>query len=519
MRTFSTPASSGGVESPTGPDGSRPDDTGPDGTGPDGTRPDDTGPGTSDPGGPIAEPAARAPRVGHLERSSIYVLLNTAATGSLGAVFWLVAARYSSEEDVAAAVAAAAILIGAAFLCQLNLPTALSRFLPGAGPHQTALVTRSYRASLGASVAIGAVVLAVGLARGGAVVEGGSLLLTVALAVSVPVWTIFALQDNVLVTLRESKWVPIENTVTTVAKYGLLPLLVGLGGGAGILIAWTGPSLAGVLVVTWYLFARVLPRSSAPSVPDDASPDNAGPDQVSPAQTGPVQTNTDPTGPDRTAPALIGARPFFSYAMRDFPGATLQMLSLRLVPILVLELGEPADGAFIGLPWTVLTVAVLVLPMLSRALLSELSHDESAADSLMSRATRLVLFGMLPATAIGALFVGPFLSVAGAEYADRGTPILAWGALGLAPAAYVECRLALLRFQHRVLHAGIFMGVQAIALLVATFALILGDRVRDLGLAFVIVQVVAALTIGAFARAAERWGYRGEHLTGAGRRV
>lgn len=405
------------------------------------------------------------PSTRHLERSGIYVLVNTAATGVLGAGFWLVAARYSAEEDVAAAVAAASLLIAGAFLCQLNLPTALSRYLPGAGRHQRALVVRSYRITLGASALAALTVLAVGAFRGGSVVEGGNWALTFALAASFPVWVIFAIQDGILVTLRESKWVPIENAVTTVAKYGLLPLLVGITGGAGILLAWTAPALAGIVVVTWFLFRTVLPRSA----------------------------DVEPSGPSRGG--LIATRPFVGYAVRDLPGAALRVLSLRLVPILVLELGEPADGAYIGLPWTILTVAVLVLPMLSRALLAELSHDEGAVEHLMRRATRLVVFGLLPATALGALLVPFVLSIAGSEYADRGSSILAFGALGIAPTAYFECRLALMRFRHQVLRSSVFQGTQAALLLVALLALIVSERVDRLGLAFLVVATVSAVTI------------------------
>ena len=399
----------------------------------------------------------------HLQRSTVYVLLNTAATGALGTVFWLVAARYSNEDDVAAAVAAVSILIAVAFTCMLNIPTAISRFLPMAGRYRTTLVVRSYVIALVASALAGSAVVAVGLARGGAIVEGGSMLLTVVLALCIPVWVIFALQYGILVTLRESKWVPIENTVTTVAKYGLLPLCVGIGGGAGILIAWTAPALAGIVVITGFLFRNVL-RREPPARPDENQP-------------------------------VVGVGPFMGYALRDFPGGLLQMFSLRAVPVLVLEFGAPGDGAFIGLPWTILTVAVLVLPMLSRALLSELSHDETQVDWLMKRASRLVIFGMFPATVVSVVFVGPVLTVAGSEYADRGAAILVYGILGLAPAAYVECRLALLRFRHQVVRSSVFQSTQALALLVATVSLLATDRVDMLGAAFLGVNLLAALSV------------------------
>lgn len=402
----------------------------------------------------------------HLQRSGLYLLVNTAATGGLGTLFWLLAARYSTQDDVAAAVAAASILISAAYVCQLNLPTALSRYLPAAGPGQATMVREGYSAALLASVAAGAGVVVVGLIRGGAVVDGGSLLLTVALAVSVPVWVVFALQDSVLVTLRASHWVPVENVLTTVAKYGLLPLLVGLGGGAGILIAWTAPALAGVAVVTVYLFRTLLAGGAGGTVPA----------------------------------AVPGRRQLLVYAMRDFPGGAMQLLSLRLVPLLVLEIAGRRAGANVGLPWTILTVAVLVLPMLSRALLSELSQEDADVEALMARARALVLLGLVPATVVGTFLVEPLLSIAGPQYADQGTPILLAGILGIGPAAYIECRLAELRFDHRVGATGAFQAGTAVVLIAAVCVLLVTDRTAWIGVAFLVVNVAAALAVSVLAR-------------------
>jgi ABC-type transport system involved in cytochrome c biogenesis permease subunit len=39
------------------------------------------------------------------------------------------------------------------------------------------------------------------------------------------VWVIFILQDNVLVGLRRTAWVPVENGLCSLAKISLLPLL------------------------------------------------------------------------------------------------------------------------------------------------------------------------------------------------------------------------------------------------------------------------------------------------------
>ena len=53
-----------------------------------------------------------------IERATLYVLTNTAATGALGSLFWLLAPRFFSDDAVAASVAASSVLIVLSFVAQ-----------------------------------------------------------------------------------------------------------------------------------------------------------------------------------------------------------------------------------------------------------------------------------------------------------------------------------------------------------------------------------------------------------------
>ena len=147
----------------------------------------------------------------HLERSTAAVIVNTIVAGVLGATFWLVAAMLFDPSAVAAAIAASSILIACSFLAQLNLGTAFGRFLPGAGDDRRRLVFACYRLAMAVAAVFALVTVAIGVARGGSIVSGGDLTLTIVLAVSIPLWVVFALQDDALVALRRAHWLPIEN--------------------------------------------------------------------------------------------------------------------------------------------------------------------------------------------------------------------------------------------------------------------------------------------------------------------
>ena len=77
---------------------------------------------------------------------------------------------------------------------------------------------------------------------------------------AVVLWTIFALQDSVLIGLRASRWVTVENVSFGLAKLASLPECIVITSTQGIFLAWTAPVIVTIMVVTWYLFQRRNPK-------------------------------------------------------------------------------------------------------------------------------------------------------------------------------------------------------------------------------------------------------------------
>lgn len=389
-----------------------------------------------------------------IERATLYVLTNTAATGALGALFWLLAPRFFDDDAVAASVAASSVLIVLSFIAQVNMATALSRFLPGAGTGQRALLTYAYRLSLSLACALAIGVTIVGLVRGGSVIEGGDLSLTLALAISVPLWAVFALQDGALVAMRRSKWLPIENGLTAVVKLLLLPVMASFAAVSGILLAWVLPIVPAILIVNRYLYRNLLDPGSTP-VPDHG----------------------------------VVVR----YALGDLAGLVLMMVSLRLVPLYIVEAEGSKVGAYIGVSWSILAVSALALPSISRLALSEMSHHPQEASQVLHRLTRFVLKIFVPGAIVGALLASSVLRIAGRRYVEGGTSVLAWGLLGLIPAALAECELAALRFLGSMGRITTLQAFRAVTLLLGVIAITSAGHADLIGLVFAIVNLVTAL--------------------------
>ena len=97
-----------------------------------------------------------------LYRNAIYLMLNSAALAVLGFVFWILAARFYSTEEVglAAAIIAAATFL--ALLSTLGLDYGLIRFMPNSGKKFNSLVNSCFTVSGLAAIVFSLIFLAGG---------------------------------------------------------------------------------------------------------------------------------------------------------------------------------------------------------------------------------------------------------------------------------------------------------------------------------------------------------------------
>ena len=211
-------------------------------------------------------------RIGLVGRG--YVLTANSLSGAgLGFVFWIVAARRFAVTDVgfAAALVSAAVVVSG--IGTVGLSSGLPRFIP-VTERWAGLVVRGYAAAIAATAAL-AVSTTFALSRlddsFARLAELGWLVLFVGCCVA---WTVFSLQDFVLIAREQVTVVAVENSVVGVLRV-LAVLVVGAEHGASaLLLAWLVPTvLAAVAVNAWILLpaARDRVRGRRQGLPELAS--------------------------------------------------------------------------------------------------------------------------------------------------------------------------------------------------------------------------------------------------------
>src|SRR5439155_10253642 len=252
-------------------------------------------------------------------REAYALILSGVITSLVGVAYWVVAAHSYAPDVVGLNSVAISAMMLLAGVSQLNLASALTRFVPVSGKTSVRLVFFSYLASVLLAAALSAAFL-VGVHRWlpslnliGETFWLGLLFVCAAMA-----WCIFVLQDAVLTGLRRAIWVPVENAAFSLTKLVLLVLFAGLFPRYGIFTSWTTAVVVTLVPVTVLIFGRLLPRHV------DATRDRASP------------------------PPL---RQLTRFVAADYLGALCWLASVTVVPIIVTLRVGPAENAYFSLAW------------------------------------------------------------------------------------------------------------------------------------------------------------------------
>jgi len=321
-------------------------------------------------------------------QNAIALMFSTGGSAVIGIVFWGVATHLTSATSVGRTTAEIAAMVLLANLAQLSFGSIFERFLPVAGPLTRSFVIRAYAMV----VAFGFILVVAYVAFGlGDNFLPASITWKALFVVAVTLWTIFALQDSVLIGLRASRWVAVENVSFGLAKLALLPACIVFSSSEGIFLAWTAPVIATIIVVTWYLFQRRIPEHMARGGVSESLPST------------------------RELIVLAGAQ----YAT---------MLSTVFMPsvttlIVIHRLGAVANAHYF-LPAMIATGLGLFCFSVVRSFLVEASHEPEALRHHANSAIRALIVVVVPSVVFGCIFAPQYLRLFGNAYATQGTTLM-----------------------------------------------------------------------------------------------
>lgn len=352
-----------------------------------------------------------------LARSGMALVLSSLIASVLGMVFWAVAARQLTAEQVGAGAALITALTTLSHAAQLNLRNLVHRFVPGTGPRGRKLVLQAYAVAASAALLLGAgfVFLSASLAPELAFLQTTPWM-SAGFVLCLLVWTLYALQEAALTALRLAAVVPVQSLVYSLFKIALLLVLTStLSGSVAVLAAWVLP--AAIVGLTTHIYAA-------------------------------NRANADHSAPRSTSGfSWRLALNFFGW---DYVGTLSTTIALAAAPMVVLNMAGAAELARYYLASSIAYLLYLAGRHFGAAMLTEVASYPERRRSLYAE---MLLLCLVPVTvgAAAIIIAAPLImAIFGTDYAAEGANTLAMLALASIPGAAVTAYLGICRAENRV---------------------------------------------------------------------
>ncbi|MBV9795032.1 MAG: lipopolysaccharide biosynthesis protein [Actinobacteria bacterium] len=403
----------------------------------------------------------RAHLTSPLYRNAYALMINTAVTGVLGVLYWLLAARGYTAVEVGRASAAYSAMNLVSGFTAYNLIGAITRFLPQTGDRTRSWVVRTYLFSSLASIVVTIPFLLTVSHWGPTYSELTGLVPGIAFLLSVVTWSIFTLQDGVMTGLRNAIWVPLENGTFGIVKIVLLLAFAAAIPTVGIYASWMLPVFVSLPLVNGLIFFKLIPRHEELTA-------------------------------HRTPPTT---RQIGKFLAGDYIGAMCLLGVNNLVPILVAARIGPEKSAYFYIAWSIGLVLDLLALNMAMSLTVEGAFDaQMLASNLRSALKRLAII-LLPVVALVALLAPFALRLYGPAYAHYGAPVLELMALATVPKAVTELFLGAMRAQNRPRMIAIIQIVRFVLILGLALGLTGVVGVSGASLGALITQLLVAIVI------------------------
>ena len=359
-------------------------------------------------------------------RDGMALVLSSAISSAVGMLYWVVAARMFDPATVGVNTTVVSTLGLLGIIAQLNLGSAMLRFVPVVGRGARALVAACYATGIGAALVIGT-----GFALGAgwwapelqAAVGAGALVAY--FVVATPFWTVFNMQDYLLTGIKRARIVPFENLGFALLKIVLLVVGGLLGFSGAIAGSWALGTAVTVVAITIYLL-RVLP----PHQPRAERP-----------------------------PSPVTLRSMRGFVAADWLGSMCLTIVNFGLPLLVFaELGADSAATF-GVAWQLAYALYLVPTGMGQSLVAHSAVDPSDVDAAYRQMLTKSLTLVVPAVLVLSAGSWLVLMVFGEHYAETGALLLALSSFSAIPACVNLAEIAAARVrQHRLGQYGVTLA-------------------------------------------------------------
>jgi len=400
-----------------------------------------------------------------LYRNAVYLMVNSAVTAIVGFVFWLLAARLYSAEEVglaSAAIAAATIL---ALVSTLGLGYGLIRFLPSSGKNSNAMINSCFTIGGLVSMIMPLIFLA-GLSfwSPALIFLRQTPLFFCTFIALVAALTLSTLLNHSFIAERRAGFALAQGIINSLLRLIVLVLFAAFFDVFGILASWGIAAIVALAVGIFFFLPRV----------------------------------------------QAGYRSFFAirrqvinemvhFSSANYIAALLWVAPASILPLLILNLLGAEASAYFYIAWGIASLLFAISIGSSFSLFAEGSAEGSYGEEKLSRDTKrslkLTSLLLVPAIVLMFLIGDKLLLLFGAAYSENATTLLWILALSAVPLSLNYIYFGVKRVEMKMKNVIGLTAFVAVATLALSYILLPQMGILGVGVAWLTSQGLVAVFI------------------------
>jgi len=393
-----------------------------------------------------------------LYRNSIFMMTDSAVSSAFGFIFWIIAARLYSADNVGAATAIISALYLLAAISLVGLNISIVRFLPETDKPQQLI--NSVITTVGAASLIFAIIFISGLPLWSpqlAFIVRDNILLPTVLAMAI----LFALShiiDFVFVATRKTGFILLKNTIFSISKILLLVILVFFLHSLGILISWGIAILLSILISLFWFLPRSQPGYR---------------------------------------PALNFKihqfRSISSYSSGSYVASLLSLSPGLVLPLIVVNVLGTEANAYYYIACTVSNLLALFSLAISKSFFAEGSQPGANFKECLNKSIKFTLIITVPAVILMIILSKWILLAFGPDYSANALTLLVLLSVASLPRGLHFIYVSFLRIQNRIKELVVIHSIAAAATIGLSIWAIRDYGINGIGYVLLGTQSIVAL--------------------------
>jgi O-antigen/teichoic acid export membrane protein len=388
-------------------------------------------------------------------------MMNNALYGVVGLAFWVIAARFSSAEDVGLASASVSAMLLVSLLATPGLDYALIRFLPASGKDANAMINSCLTISGFTSIALALIfILGLDLWSPALIFLRQNPWFFCAFVLFTTGWTIYVLTGRVFIAKRSAGYTLAQGMIFNITRLALVVFLPAFFYAFGIFASW-GIATIVAFIIGAFLFLRLVQAGYFPR----------------------------PT----VNRAIIAKMMRFSLA--NYIVSLLWFAPTYILPLMVVNLLDAESNAYFYIAWSIASVLFSIPISASFSLFAEGSIDEKNLDRNAKKSLVFTLAIIIPAILVIVFLGDKILLLFSAAYSEKATSLLQLLALSCLPVSIINIYFGFKRAKMQMGSVIVLNTFMAISALTLSWVLIPRMGIQGAGIAWLSSQCLAASAI------------------------